>query len=77
MPAPKRNRYASKPRDQRYITALYVRLREADKHRIVEAGGDTGVAAWARRVLLNAVAGERGKNGKPDGAAKPAPGMDR
>ena len=29
-----------------------------DKERIVEAAGDTGIAEWARGVLLNAVAGK-------------------
>jgi hypothetical protein len=55
MPAPKRNRFAAKPAEQQHSETLYVRLRRHDKQRIVEAAGDTGVAEWARGVLLNAV----------------------
>jgi hypothetical protein len=59
MPAPPKNRFAAKPEDQHHSEALYVRLTKEDKMRIVEAAGDTGVAAWARGVLLGAVAGTR------------------
>jgi len=40
---------------------LYVRLKKQDKERIVEAAGDSGIAAWARGVLLSAVARKRVK----------------
>jgi hypothetical protein len=56
MPAPPRNRFAAKPQDQQHSETLYVRLKKQDKERIVEAAGDTGIAAWVRGVLLSAVA---------------------
>ena len=54
MAAPKRNRYAAKPRDERHTEALYIRLRKDDKQRILEAAGNAAVTDWARRVLLAA-----------------------
>ncbi len=57
MPAPKKNRYAAKPREERHTEALYIRLRKDDKKRILEAAGDAGVADWARRALLAAAEG--------------------
>ena len=54
MPAPKRNRYAAKPRKERHSEAEYIGLRMADKRLIREAAGGTGVADWARRVSLSA-----------------------
>jgi hypothetical protein len=68
MPAPKRNRYAAKPRTERHTEALYIRLRRDDKRRIQEAAGGTAVADWARRVLLSA-AQRTFRDGEPSGAA--------
>ena len=65
MAAPKRNSFASKPPDERHDAALYVRMREQDKRRIVEAAGDLGVAAWARAVLLDALKQEPSEKGGP------------
>ena len=67
MPAPLRNRFAAKPEDQQHSETLYVRLKKRDKERIVEAAGDTGIAEWARGVLLNAVAGKRIKSSNQAG----------
>ena len=56
MPAPLRNRFAAKPQDEQHSERLYVRLKKQEKDRIVEATGETGIAAWARGVLLSAAA---------------------
>jgi hypothetical protein len=61
MPAPKKNRFAAKPRDEQHSESLYVRLRKHDKQIIVEAAGDASVAAWARGVLLEAAENSGGK----------------
>ena len=54
MAAPKNNRFAAKPPDQKLSSTLYVRLREREKQQILEAAGTRGVTAWAREVLLKA-----------------------
>ena len=61
MPAPKKNRFAAKPKDEQHSESLYVRLRKHDKQMIVEAAGDAGVAEWARGVLLDAAESSGGK----------------
>jgi hypothetical protein len=66
MPAPKRNKYAVKSREERHTEALYIRLRKNDKRRILEAAGSSGVADWARRVLLQAAQGTF-RDGEPFG----------
>jgi hypothetical protein len=61
MAAPLRNRFAAKPQDEQHSETLYVRLKKQDKDRIVEAAGETGIAAWAREVLLSAAASKAAK----------------
>ena len=68
MPAPKRNKYAAKPREERHTESLYIKLRKEDKRRILEAAGPNGVTDWARRVLLQAAEGTFSE-GEPSGAA--------
>jgi len=71
MPAPRRNRFAAKPPEQRHREALFVRLTKSDKARIVEAAGEDGLAAWARKVLLKAVEQHDGEPIGPASGSQP------
>jgi hypothetical protein len=63
MAAPKKNRFAAKAASEQHSEVLYVRLRKADKRQIIAAAGETGVADWARGVLLRAARNEQRRFG--------------
>ncbi len=52
MPAPKGNRNASRPEEDRRVFPVYVRLRQNEKLLCESAAGDAGIGKWAREVLL-------------------------
>ena len=44
-----------------------MRLKRADKARILEAAGEDGLASWVRKILLRAVGGQDPELGEPTG----------
>jgi hypothetical protein len=52
MPAPRGNRYAAKPEEEKFTESLFVRMTAAEKKLCHESSGDSSVSGWARKSLL-------------------------